>query len=95
LVDVSFISLREILPKIRELSSVQTEICVMAKPQFEVGQRQTNKGVVKNERERREILKNLETWFQDHGFRVIDKADSGVAGEKGNLERFYLLKNHD
>jgi len=92
LADVSFISLREILPKIKELTSAVTEICVMAKPQFEAGRGQVSKGVVKNERARREILKNLEVWFQDHGLRVVAKADSQVSGEKGNLERFYILQ---
>ena len=40
----------------------------------------------------REILKNFETWVLQHGFYVVDKADSDVAGGKGNLERFYHLK---
>jgi len=92
LADVSFISLREILPKIKQLSGSETRICSMVKPQFEAGRGQTNKGVVKNERERREILKSLETWFQDRGLKIVTKADSLVAGEKGNQERFYLLQ---
>jgi 23S rRNA (cytidine1920-2'-O)/16S rRNA (cytidine1409-2'-O)-methyltransferase len=90
--DVSFISVREILPKLKQLSGVDTEICLMAKPQFEAKDGQTNRGVVKNERQRREILKSLETWFQNHGLKIVAKADSLVAGEKGNLERFYLLR---
>ena len=92
LVDVSFISLTEVLPKIKQLANLKTNICVMAKPQFEAGFRQTNKGVVKNERERRKILKNLESWFSNHDLKLIKKADSNIAGEKGNLERFYLLR---
>jgi predicted rRNA methylase YqxC with S4 and FtsJ domains len=40
---------------------------------------------------RREILKDFETWAGKH-FKIIDKADSGVAGSKGNIERFYLLR---
>jgi 23S rRNA (cytidine1920-2'-O)/16S rRNA (cytidine1409-2'-O)-methyltransferase len=40
---------------------------------------------------RRDILKDFETWAKQH-FVIIDKADSDVAGAKGNRERFYLLR---
>lgn len=91
--DVSFISLREILPSISRLSTQETQIVVMVKPQFEAGQSSLkHKGVIKNDKIRREILKDFEAWAHNK-FIVIDKADSQVAGEKGNLERFYLLKS--
>lgn len=90
--DVSFISLREILPHVASLVSSQTDIVAMVKPQFEAGQSSLkHKGVIKNDKMRREILKDFETWATRH-FRIIDKADSGVAGSKGNVERFYILK---
>ena len=90
--DVSFISLREILPSVAKLSSLQTDIAMMVKPQFEAGQSNLkHKGVIKNDKMRRDILKDFEMWAQA-GFRIIDKADSQVAGSKGNLERFYLLR---
>ena len=91
LADVSFISLREILPAIAKLSNKNTDIAVMLKPQFEAGSQDTNKGVIKNDSLRRKILKDFEAWTKK-SFKVIDKADSEVAGAKGNLERFYLLK---
>lgn len=90
--DVSFISLREILPHIaRELSGPNTMIAAMLKPQFEAGRAQVNKGVIKNDAVRRQILKEFETWAKEY-FVIIDKRDSEVAGTKGNRERFYLLK---
>ncbi len=89
--DVSFISLREILPHLAELSSPQTEIVVMVKPQFESGAGVKNHGVIKNDKLRREILKNFEIWTKQQ-FIIIDKADSAVAGAKGNRERFYALR---
>ena len=90
--DVSFISLREILPHVATLVDTQTEIVAMVKPQFEAGQSSVkHKGVIKNDRMRRDILKDFEVWA-GHYFRVIDKADSEVPGSKGNVERFYLLK---
>ena len=90
--DVSFISLREILPHVASLVDANADIVAMVKPQFEAGQSSLkHKGVIKNDKMRRDILKDFETWAQQH-FRIIDKADSGVAGSKGNVERFYLLR---
>jgi 23S rRNA (cytidine1920-2'-O)/16S rRNA (cytidine1409-2'-O)-methyltransferase len=90
-IDVSFISLREILPHVARLSGKKTQIAAMVKPQFEaVAGSLKHKGVIKNDRMRRDILKAFEDWARG-SFVVVDKADSDVAGSKGNLERFYLL----
>jgi len=90
-IDVSFISLRSILPSVADLVGPETEIVAMLKPQFEAGLNDINKGVVKNDTLRRKIIKDFETWARQK-FTIIAKADSEVAGAKGNLERFYLLK---
>lgn len=91
-IDVSFISLRDILPHLLEnLSGPDTQIVAMVKPQFEAGKDQTNKGIIKNDSIRRQILKDFEIWAKDN-FVIVDKRDSDVAGAKGNQERFYLLK---
>jgi 23S rRNA (cytidine1920-2'-O)/16S rRNA (cytidine1409-2'-O)-methyltransferase len=91
LADVSFISLREILPAIASLSNKNTQIAVMLKPQFEAGANQINKGVIKNDTVRRKIFKDFELWSKK-AFKIIVKADSEIAGSNGNQERFYLLK---
>lgn len=90
--DVSFISLRELLPHIATLCNADTELVMMVKPQFEAAQSSLkHKGVIKNDRMRRDILQDFEVWTKSR-FRTVDKADSEVAGAKGNKERFYLLK---
>jgi 23S rRNA (cytidine1920-2'-O)/16S rRNA (cytidine1409-2'-O)-methyltransferase len=90
--DVSFISLREILPHVaRALMGSQTVLLAMVKPQFEAGKGQVNKGVIKNDKIRRQILAGFEEWARNY-FVVQDKRDSDVAGQKGNVERFYVLK---
>lgn len=91
-IDVSFISLREVLPHLVEsLSRSNTIIAAMLKPQFEAGKNQTNKGIIKNDAVRRQILKEFETWAKQYCM-IKDKRDSDVAGAKGNQERFYLLQ---
>lgn len=92
LVDVSFISLRDVLPQISNLTSSSSQILAMCKPQFEAGASQINKGVVKNEKIRRNIFQNFELWLKDHNFTIVSKRDSEISGEKGNRERFYLIK---
>jgi len=92
LADVSFISLREILPHVaKNLANQNTQIVAMVKPQFETGARVKNAGVVKNDTERRKILKDFEIWAKQY-FVIKDKKDSEIAGATGNRERFYLLK---
>lgn len=95
--DVSFISLREILPHVATLCGPQTELAIMLKPQFEAAYTTSftgplkHKGVIKNDRMRRDILKDFEVWAQRY-FTIRAQADSLVAGAKGNKERFYLLR---
>jgi predicted rRNA methylase YqxC with S4 and FtsJ domains len=62
----------------------------MVKPQFEANDNLKHKGVIKNQTIRRKIFKNFEAWVKNK-YKIIDKADSGVAGDKGNVERFYKL----
>jgi 23S rRNA (cytidine1920-2'-O)/16S rRNA (cytidine1409-2'-O)-methyltransferase len=89
--DVSFISLREILPAVSKLCTQKTLLAIMVKPQFEAAVSSLkHKGVIKNDKMRREILKDFEQWAGQR-FVILDKADSQVSGTKGNIERFYLL----
>lgn len=90
--DVSFISLKYILPSLGAFSKEKTILIMMMKPQFEAGKDQINKGVIKNSAIRRAIIKDFEKWLQENNFTLMNKADSQVAGSKGNVERFYKLK---
>lgn len=92
LIDVSFVSLRDILPHVSRLIAHSSVVVAMVKPQFEAGQnRLKHKGVIKNDTMRRSILKDFENWVQNL-FMVVNKTDSEVPGAKGNRERFYLLQ---
>lgn len=90
--DVSFISLRDILPHVaKHIMQPETTLVAMVKPQFEAGKHQVNKGVIKNDKVRRQILADFENWAKQY-FVVLDKKDSDVAGAKGNVERFYKMR---
>lgn len=91
-IDVSFVSLRQILPSVAEMSVPSTEIIAMVKPQFEAARAQMGtSGVVRNDRVRREILHDFEEWSRKV-FVIVQKSDSEVKGAHGNHERFYVLK---
>lgn len=93
-IDVSFISLREILPSVQKIVSAndRCEIIAMVKPQFEAGKNGTFKGIVKNNSVRRKIMKEFEDWCRMNKIFIQDKRDSEVRGAKGNQERFYKLR---
>ena len=92
LADVSFVSLRPILEKARELAVPGADFLVMLKPQFEARSGQLVRGVVKNERMRREIMQEFEQWLKARGWVVVRKRDNETVGRKGNRERFYWVR---
>ena len=90
--DVSFISLTKVLQYAKDnLVNNKTEFLVMLKPQFEAKPDQLNKGIVKNEKVRRQIIKDFEQWLKHHNFIIKNKRDNTLRGKTGNLERFYYL----
>ncbi|MBR0372817.1 TlyA family RNA methyltransferase [Candidatus Saccharibacteria bacterium] len=93
LADISFMSLKTILEHAKKINkNSETEYLVMLKPQFEAKKSDLNKGIVKNEKTRREIIKNFEFWLKQNNFVIIKKRDNELKGKHGNVERFYWLK---
>ena len=88
--DVSFVSLKPILKYLKKLPTA--EFLMMLKPQFEAEPSQLNKGIVKNERIRRDIIKDFEQWLRQNHYIIINKRDNELKGKTGNQERFYYLK---
>jgi 23S rRNA (cytidine1920-2'-O)/16S rRNA (cytidine1409-2'-O)-methyltransferase len=91
--DVSFVSARRVLNHLKNnVLNKGVEIVLLLKPQFEVGEGSLVNGIVKNSKMRREIIRAFEVRLRESGFVVLAKRDSEVAGSKGNVERFYLLR---
>lgn len=92
LIDTSFISVIPILKHLKNILPQTCEVIAMVKPQFELSDTSLkHKGVIKNENIRRSILKKFENKIAPE-YKIISKSDSKIAGPKGNLERFYLLR---
>jgi len=87
--DVSFISLRLVLPPTLALARPGWEAVVMAKPQFEVGKGEVGKGgVVRDVAVRRRVVRELAEAALAWGGETVGVVDSGLPGPKGNREVF-------
>lgn len=91
-IDVSFISLRLILPVLRELLSAGSEVLSLVKPQFEVGKGEVGKGgIVRDPAKVDRVLGELEAFAVDLGFTFNGLCESPITGAKGNREYFFSL----
>jgi 23S rRNA (cytidine1920-2'-O)/16S rRNA (cytidine1409-2'-O)-methyltransferase len=91
-IDVSFISLTLVLPRVAELlrPPAGKPIIALVKPQFEVGREQVGKGgVVRDEAVRRSAVDKIRAWAAASGFDAGDAVESPITGPAGNVE--YLL----
>ncbi|WP_044974429.1 TlyA family RNA methyltransferase [Ruminococcus sp. HUN007] len=92
--DVSFISLKLVLPKIKEILSENGEAVVLIKPQFEAGKSNLNKkGVVKDPKVHRQVISDLTKFASVCGFCVSGICVSPIKGGTGNAEYLMYLKH--
>jgi 23S rRNA (cytidine1920-2'-O)/16S rRNA (cytidine1409-2'-O)-methyltransferase len=94
-IDVSFISLALVLPRVAELlrPPAGKPIVALVKPQFEVGRDQVGKGgVVRDPAARRGAVENVKRWAAEHGFVPGDDVESPITGPAGNVEYLLLLR---
>jgi 23S rRNA (cytidine1920-2'-O)/16S rRNA (cytidine1409-2'-O)-methyltransferase len=84
--DVSFISVKAVLPAVLALARPGWEALVLVKPQFEAGRADAPKGVVRDPEVRRRVLRDVCAAAASWGSRVVGVVDSGLPGPKGNRE---------
>lgn len=91
-VDVSFISLRLILPALRGILRADGTVVCLVKPQFEAGREKVGKkGVVRDPRVHLEVLEQFLLHAADSDFTVKDMTFSPIRGPEGNIEYLGLL----
>ncbi|MBQ3938649.1 MAG: TlyA family RNA methyltransferase, partial [Clostridia bacterium] len=90
--DVSFISIRLILPRIAEVLLPGSEAVVLVKPQFEAGRNKIGKnGVVRDKNTHREVLSGACDFAVNSGFTIKAVDFSPITGPKGNIEFLMYL----
>ena len=95
-VDVSFISLRQVLPAIVPYLHDGARVIVLIKPQFEAGKAAVGKhGVVKEPRTHRQVLSALCDWFAENCWQVSALSYSPIVGGEGNIEFLAVLVYSD
>ena len=88
-VDVSFISLRKLLPAISACAARSFDLVALVKPQFELSpERVPRGGVVREASDRRDALRSVALAAAEAGLSVRGLAPSGLPGPKGNRETF-------
>lgn len=86
-IDVSFISLRLILPVLKHILTHNSEIIALVKPQFEAEREQVGKkGVIRDRRVHHEVLHNIVSFVSEEGYTVLDGTFSPITGSEGNIE---------
>jgi len=92
-IDVSFISLKIVVPAVMKFMKKLASIVALIKPQFEVGRGKVGKGgVVRNPDLHNEVISELTDYFIDKGFLCKSVIPSPIVGPKGNREFFIHLK---
>ena len=86
-IDVSFISLKLVLPVVRELLGPDGQVLCLIKPQFEAGKDKVGKkGVVRDRAVHKEVLDNFIVNAKEAGFNVLGITFSPIRGPEGNIE---------
>jgi len=95
-IDVSFISLKIVVPAVVKFLKNNASILALVKPQFEVGKGKVGKGgVVRDSEQHRKVIRELSDFFETAGFSCEARLPSPVLGPKGNREFFILLSPPD
>jgi 23S rRNA (cytidine1920-2'-O)/16S rRNA (cytidine1409-2'-O)-methyltransferase len=92
-VDVSFISLKKVVPTIAKLAKPKSNVVCLVKPQFEAGRSKVEKGgLVKDPSVHSQVLGGFISWSIDAGYRLRGLTPSPILGAEGNREFFVLLE---
>ncbi|SKA82042.1 23S rRNA (cytidine1920-2'-O)/16S rRNA (cytidine1409-2'-O)-methyltransferase [Caloramator quimbayensis] len=95
-IDVSFISLKLVLPVVKQLLNPLGEIVCLIKPQFEAGREKVGKkGVVRDAAVHKEVISKILDFAMDIGFKIKGLTFSPIKGPEGNIEYLAYLINDD
>jgi 23S rRNA (cytidine1920-2'-O)/16S rRNA (cytidine1409-2'-O)-methyltransferase len=93
-IDVSFISLKLVLPVVKELLDHNGEIVALIKPQFEAGREKVGKkGVVREPETHREVIMKVVRFAAGIGLELMGLTFSPIKGPEGNIEYLAYLRN--
>lgn len=96
-VDVSFISLKKVLPRVMEFVKSGGDIVALVKPQFEAQRKEVGRGgIVRDPTVHHKVLLEIRQYAEEAGLHICAVSPSCLPGAKGNIEYFlHLRKPHE
>lgn len=92
-IDVSFISLKLILPVLKTLLVPGSDVVALVKPQFEAGREQVGKkGIIRDRSVHISVLEDIIAFAKNIGFTIVDLSFSPITGGEGNIEFLLHLR---
>jgi 23S rRNA (cytidine1920-2'-O)/16S rRNA (cytidine1409-2'-O)-methyltransferase len=92
-IDISFISLKKVLPSVISLLKARADILCLIKPQFEAPKNSVGKGgIIRDATQQQAIIKDLVLYARNIHLFVAGVTESPILGQKGNREFFMYLK---
>lgn len=91
--DLSFISLKHVIPTIHKLLKPGGFMIMLIKPQFEVGKGKIGKNGIVSPEHHPKVRTDLFEYFQTQGLQVVQWCESPIQGKKGNIEYLVYLKD--
>jgi len=86
-VDVSFISLKLVIPAAISLLKPEGDLVALVKPQFEIGKKEIeNKGIIKDPQKHLNVLIELRSFMKKQAWPIVNFTSSPITGQKGNRE---------
>ena len=93
--DVSFISVKLVLPAVQRLLKPEADIVCLIKPQFEAGREEVGKnGVVRDSAVHKEVIHSVLDFAPGIGLTPVGLDFSPIKGPEGNIEYLLHLKKH-
>ena len=93
-IDVSFISLERVIPKVKEFLKPGGLTLALIKPQFEVMKAEVEKkGIIRDSRKHEKVIDRIRIFSEGLGFIVKGICESAIRGAKGNREFWIYLEN--
>jgi len=92
-IDVSFISLRQILPVVPPLLRPQGDVVALVKPQFEAGRSEIRKGVIRDAAIQARVVDEVSAAAREVGLTPVASTTSPITGAKGNVEFLLHLRS--
>jgi 23S rRNA (cytidine1920-2'-O)/16S rRNA (cytidine1409-2'-O)-methyltransferase len=92
-IDVSFISLRQILPVVPRVLRPRGDVVALVKPQFEAGRSEIRKGVIRDTAIQKRVVDEVAAAAREVGLTAVGSTTSPITGAKGNVEFLLHLRS--